>query len=241
MDNIIKLKIVMDKDYFRNGFFKGTFEEVWSAINILRRECPWDREQTVDSVKFKLVEESYETIDAYNSGKFQDMISEIGDIILVVLFIVKIMEDEGRFTLEDVFKKLVEKLVRRHPHVFGEKKLETAGEVLKNWESMKDEEKKRGNKESNDDKEFGINMPSLYLAYRISERRKHKGRISLQDIDKVRSEARELFEKFIGGDLDDVGNFLFLISQICALYGVNPEEKLREKIRLEKLSSLKVF
>jgi MazG family protein len=233
--------MLYDKEYFLNSEIKGNFDELWSVINILRRECPWDRSQTAQSIKFKLVEESYEAIDSLDRQDFEGLAKELGDVILVCLFITKIMEDEGKFDLKFLFSSLIKKLIQRHPHVFGNKDLKTPEEVLQNWERMKKKEEKEGNNLSDVEKIF----PSLYLAYRIYEKKINMGDLKIDGIY-LKTRALELFSKLL--DLieneeksekekvaDTLSEILLNLVLISLYFKINPEEELRKKIKqLEK-------
>lgn len=234
---------LLPKEHFTENEIAGTFQEVWSIINILRRECPWDRKQTTESVKFKLIEESYEALQCIDEKDWEKFKKELGDIMLVALFHIKIMEDEGKFTLSDVFRELVSKLVERHPHVFGEKELRTADDVLKNWE------KSKGKSIKKDD--FNFSMPALYLAYRIIEKLKHREELKKEfqgkNIqDKIKSVLENILESrnksFVEKKLpeeddlhtnvqNEIGEILFLLTVISVEMGINPEDALRKKIK----------
>src|SRR6266404_1943645 len=103
--------------------------------------CPWDREQTHATLRTYLIEEAYEVLDAMNSGDDAKFANEMGDLLLQVVFHSQIATEEGRFTVADVIREVHEKMVRRHPHVFGEKRAKDAAEVLRNWEQIKAEER----------------------------------------------------------------------------------------------------
>ncbi len=213
---------------------KGDFDELWSIINILREECPWDRAQTAQSIKFKLVEESYEAIEALDRGNFIELAKELGDVILVSLFIIKIMEQEGKFDIKLVFSSLIRKLIERHPHVFGKKELKTPEDVLQNWEKMKNEEQNN----SSSDKIF----PSLYLAYRICEKKVNRGDLKI-DIFELKNKTLELFsrlfdevqlkDKEVSTDLlsDIISEILLNLVMIALNFKINPEEVLRNKVK----------
>lgn len=224
---------LLDKGYFTAGKLEGSFDELWSIINILRAECPWDRTQTVESVKFKVVEEAYEVLECIDSGDFSALKSEIGDVILVSLFIIKILEQEGKISLKDVFLSLISKLISRHPHIFGDKNLNTPEEVLRNWEKMKKNES--AGKENK--KDLKISMPSLYFAYRFFEKKINSGDIK-DNIDK--SDISVKLKKMVDDLLQDedkqkiknaVREILFALAFISALHNVNPEEELRKKMK----------
>src|ERR1700756_439128 len=105
--------------------------------------CPWDREQTFDSIKPFTLEETYEVIEAIENRDWDELTGELGDLLLQVLFYAEMAQEEGRFSIDDVLERLSAKLVHRHPHVFGDVKAETSADVLRNWEALKAEEKKK--------------------------------------------------------------------------------------------------
>src|SRR5215472_16876787 len=105
--------------------------------------CPWDREQTFDTIKRYTLEETYEVLEAIANRDWQELPSELGDLLLQVLFYSEMAREGGRFSIDDVLEALTNKLISRHPHVFGDVKAEDAHTVLKNWEALKAEEKKK--------------------------------------------------------------------------------------------------
>jgi len=165
------------------------FERAVSIMARLRAPggCPWDREQTFDSIKPYTLEETYEVLEAIEQRNWEELAAELGDLLLQVLFYAQMAGEEGRFTLEDVLERLSEKLVARHPHVFGEVKAETSGEVLRNWEALKAREKQRrlaagGGKSAQEEQSpdsvlAGISsaVPALLQAYKLSSRAAHVG------------------------------------------------------------------
>lgn len=121
----------------------NAFAELVAVMAALRGEngCPWDKEQTHKSLRRYVVEEAYEVIDAIDSGDMQALCEELGDLLLQVVFHARIAEEQGLFTAEDVVRGLTEKLIRRHPHVFGEERAEDADDVLEIWQAVKAAEK----------------------------------------------------------------------------------------------------
>ena len=113
--------------------------------------CPWDREQNFDTIKPYTLEEAYEVIEAIDARDWDELTGELGDLLLQVLFYSEMAEEEQRFSIDDVLDRLSNKLVDRHPHVFGNVKAETPGEVLRNWQALKAEEKKKRQQESGED------------------------------------------------------------------------------------------
>jgi MazG family protein len=167
-----------------------TGERFERAVSIMARlrapgGCPWDREQTFDTIKPYTLEEAYEVVEAIDARDWHELIGELGDLLLQVLFYAEMAHEEKRFTIDDVLDRLANKLVDRHPHVFGEVKADTPGAVLRNWQALKAEEKKKRqeskqNAPKGDHPESvlaGVSsaMPSLMEAYKISSRVAHVG------------------------------------------------------------------
>src|SRR5215813_5342527 len=130
-----------------------TGERFENAVSIMARlrapgGCPWDREQTFDTIKRYTLEETYEVLEAIDNRDWQALPAELGDLLLQVLFYSEMAKEEGRFSIDDVLDALNNKLISRHPHVFGDVKAEDAHQVLKNWEAFKDEEKRQRRQEA---------------------------------------------------------------------------------------------
>jgi MazG family protein len=185
----------------------STGEKFERAVSIMARlrapgGCPWDREQTFDSIKPFTLEETYEVIEAIDNRDWNELPGELGDLLLQVLFYSEMAKEDGRFSIDDVLDRLSNKLVSRHPHVFGDVKADTPQEVLRNWEALKAEEKKKngdaGAAESGKDSVLsGISsaMPALMAAHKISSRAANVGfdwpNIE-QLFDKLTEETKEL-------------------------------------------------
>lgn len=148
--------------------------------------CPWDREQTFDTIKPYTLEEAYEVLEAIDDRDWDELTGELGDLLLQVLFYSEMAQEENRFSIDDVLDRLCNKLIGRHPHVFGDVKADTPAEVLRNWQTLKAEEKKKRSRDSgesggkSDHPESvlaGVSsaMPSLMEAYKISSRVAHVG------------------------------------------------------------------
>jgi nucleoside triphosphate diphosphatase len=151
------------------------FERAVAILSRLRGPggCPWDREQTFDSIKPYTIEETYEVLEAIDNRDWEELPGELGDLLLQVLFYAQMANDEGRFSIDDVLDRLANKLVDRHPHVFADGKADTAGEVVRNWEALKKQEKKRGGATSGNEPESvlaGVSsaMPALVEAHKLS-------------------------------------------------------------------------
>jgi len=204
------------------------YVEFVAIVRQLRRDCPWDREQTHESVKHLLIEEAYETVEAIDEEDWDELKKELGDLFLHVVFHSVIAEQDARFTLREVLKKETEKLVRRHPHVFGDVSVESVGEVLQNWEQIKLRE---GPKRS---ALGGVprHLPALLRAYRIQEKAAGVG-FDFPDRheawEKVEEEIREFHELAESGSAEkehEFGDLLFALVNYARFVGVNPENAL---------------
>jgi len=164
--------------------------------------CPWDREQTFDSIKPYTLEETYEVLEAIDNRDWPELANELGDLLLQVLFYSEMASEQGSFSIDDVLDRLSTKLVDRHPHVFGDVKAETSSDVLRNWEALKAEEKKKraGSAQPTDQAESvlaGVSskMPALLEAHKLSSRAAHVG-FDWADIaglfEKLHEETEEL-------------------------------------------------
>jgi MazG family protein len=121
---------------------KRQFARLVAVVRELRQKCPWDREQTLATLSKHLIEEAYEATDAIERGEAREIVGELGDIFAQVLFASNIAEEQGQFTLASLIEAAAEKLIRRHPHVFGDIQAESSAEVVANWERIKQEERK---------------------------------------------------------------------------------------------------
>jgi nucleoside triphosphate diphosphatase len=184
----------------------GRFERVVSIMARLRAPggCPWDREQTFDSIKPYTLEETYEVLEAIDNRAWDELPGELGDLLLQVLFYAQMAKDQGTFSIDEVLDSLSTKLVDRHPHVFGDVKAETSSDVLRNWQALKVEEKKKKAAEAGNAKEdlpesvlAGVStaMPALMEAYKLSSRAAQAG-FDWPDMDglfeKLQEETEEL-------------------------------------------------
>ena len=202
-----------------------------AIVKQLRRDCPWDREQTHESVKHLLIEEAYETLEAIDEEDWDGLKKELGDLLLHVVFHSVIAEQGGRFTLKDVIEAETEKLVRRHPHVFGDATVAGVDEVLTNWEQIK---MKEGRKKSALEGVPG-QLPALLWAFRVQEKAAGVG-FDFPEREgaweKVEEEIREYREHVeAGADAAareaELGDVLFALVNYARFTGVNPENALR--------------
>jgi MazG family protein len=168
--------------------------------------CPWDREQTFDTIKRYTLEETYEVLEAIDNRDWKELTGELGDLLLQVLFYAEMAEEQGSFTIDDVLDALSNKLVRRHPHVFGDTKADDSAQVLKNWEALKIEEKRKSLPNNGETLHTspsllldGVSskMPALQEAHKISSKAAHVGFDwpEVQGLfEKLAEETRELQE-----------------------------------------------
>ena len=209
----------------------AAYADFVAIVRQLRRDCPWDREQTHESVKHLLIEEAYETVEAIDEGDWPELKRELGDLLLHVVFHSVIAEQAGTFTLRDVIEAETEKLVRRHPHVFADVAVDGVGEVLANWEQIKMRE---GGKTSALE---GVprHLPSLLRAYRMQEKAAGVGFDFPERAgawEKVEEEIGE-FQRLAEDDApaarleDEFGDLLFALVNYARFAGINPENALR--------------
>lgn len=206
------------------------FERLLNIMDELREKCPWDREQTFESLRANTLEEAYELAGAILSKDYNDMKKELGDLLLHVVFYSKIASEEQRFTIADVMNGLCDKLVYRHPHVFGDVTVNGAGEVVENWEQLKLKEK-----DGNKTVLSGVPkaLPALIKANRIQEKVRAVGfdwEERTQVWDKVEEEYRELRKEVSDNNREktemEFGDLLFSVVNAARLYGVDPESAL---------------
>jgi tetrapyrrole methylase family protein / MazG family protein len=201
--------------------------------------CPWDREQTRETLKPMLIEEAYEVLDALDSPDPMELKEELGDLLFQVLFHAQIAHEKGEFHLADIINRLHEKMVRRHPHVFGNADLKTAQDVLRNWEDIKADEKGTRSSSRPDSEQSILDgipsrLPALHQAYQMTAKAARIGFdwSRLEDILlKLREEAGELLEAQRNSRADylaeEVGDLLFVAVNVARFLGVDPETALR--------------
>ena len=189
--------------------------------------CPWDREQTHKSIRNDLIEETYEVIEAIDNDDPALLREELGDVMLQIALHARMEEEQGRFTIEDVAGDVCRKMIHRHPHVFGDVKAETTGQVLENWESIKSEEKKR---QTVTDKLRAIprQYPALMRAAKVGKKAKMMDFPDAASVaDKVGEELAEVRAAMAGGDEDalaeEIGDLLLSAASLARKCGVDPE------------------
>ncbi|MEJ5262779.1 MAG: nucleoside triphosphate pyrophosphohydrolase [Ignavibacterium sp.] len=216
------------------------FNEFVKIVKRLRKECPWDREQTNDSIKSATIEEAYEVVEAIDKKDFDELKKELGDLLLHVVFHTVIAEEQNHFTIDDVIDSIQNKLIRRHPHVFGTTKVNGSEEVKKNWEKIKLEEGRESILDG-----VPAYLPALQRAQRLQEKAAKVGFDweNKEDVwKKVIEEIQEMHEieelkkhtdsKEKSDELkkkleEEVGDVFFAMVNYARFLGVNPEEALR--------------
>jgi MazG family protein len=220
-------------DSRKTAQLQSEFIEFVEIIRILREKCPWDREQTHESLRRCLLEETYEVLDAIDSGNKSELKKELGDVFLQVVFHSLMGEESGDFDLIQVMRQEREKLIERHPHVFGDTKVSGTDEVLVNWEKLK---KKEGRESVLD----GVpsDLPALFKAYRIQEKAAKVGfdwKEKEPVFQKILEEIEELKQNINSGAgqkmvEEELGDVLFSIVNYARFINVNPEDALRQTI-----------
>jgi tetrapyrrole methylase family protein/MazG family protein len=210
------------------------FRELVDIVKTLRGPfgCPWDKEQNLYSLKANIIEEVYELIDALDAKDIENIKEELGDLLLHVVFHSILAEEEGLFKLDEVIDNIKEKLINRHPHVFGDLKVKDSAEVLKNWEKLKKIEK--NNRKSILDT-IPRSLPSIEKALKLQNKAKSVGFdfAKLNDaLDKVEEELKELKCSINAKEMEliceELGDLLFSIINVSRLLNINPDESLRE-------------
>jgi XTP/dITP diphosphohydrolase len=208
------------------------FGRLLDVLDRLRVECPWDRKQTNESLRPNTIEETFELCEALINDDNKNICKELGDVLMHVLFYSLIGQEKEAFDVADVCNKQADKLIFRHPHVYGQQKAETAEKVLENWEQIKLKEKD-GNKMVLS----GVPnaLPSIIKAYRIQEKARNVG-FDWEDRSdvwkKVREELDELQAELERGDkqrsTEEMGDFLFALINAARLYKINPDNALEK-------------
>lgn len=217
-----------------------TMERLLEVMRTLRAPdgCPWDREQTHDSLKSDLIEEAYEVIDAIEGGTPSDLEEELGDLLLQVVFHSQISSEAGQFGFDDVATGISEKLIRRHPHVFGDVQVSGSGEVLQNWDAIKKTEKQEGGLPASIVAGIPKHLPALQKAHQIQKRAARAGFDwdTIDDVfEKLHEEIDEVKEAIARNHEEDIrdelGDLLFSAVNVSRFLGHNPEELLNQNIK----------
>lgn len=213
------------------------FNRLLDIMDELREKCPWDRKQTLESLRHLTLEETYELSDAIMEKDLDGIKKELGDLMLHIVFYSRIGSEKGAFGIEDVLEYINEKLIRRHPHIYGDIEVHDANEVKDNWEKIKMKEGRKSVLEG-----VPHSLPPLVKAYRIQEKASGVGfdwEKPHQVWDKVMEELQELREEVKKGEFEDnneatekeFGDLLFALVNYARFIGVNPEDALERTNR----------
>ncbi len=215
---------------------KKAFGELLDIMQLLRKECPWDKKQTLQTLRTLTIEETYELSDAIMENDLQEIKKELGDILLHVVFYATIGAEKGAFTMEEVIHTINEKLIYRHPHIFGDTKVKDEKEVAENWEKLKLKEK--GRKKTVLE---GVpkSLPSIVKAQRIQDKARGVGfdwDKPEQVWDKVQEEIQEFKEELLKNPQSEdaekeFGDVMFSLINAARLYKINPDSALEKTNR----------
>lgn len=196
-----------------------SYNDLLDLMLILRKRCPWDKEQTHQSVRMNFLEEAYETVDAIDSGDNENLCEELGDVLLQVVFHAQISKECGEFSMDDVINGICRKLVLRHPHIFGDIKVKNTDEVLDNWDKIKAVEKSQKNTRKKLD-DVPKALPSLLRCQKLQSRAHKDGKFEYSDMysELTKEQAEEM-----------IGIQLFNICSAAKLLDINAEEALNRK------------
>ncbi|MBQ7758630.1 nucleoside triphosphate pyrophosphohydrolase [Anaerotignum sp.] len=219
---------------------KYTLDDLVQVIKILRGEngCPWDRVQTHESIRMDMLEEAYEAADAIDKGDMENLKEELGDVLMQVVFHAEIEAEKGGFTIEDVIRGICEKMIYRHPHVFGngDVKVDTAEQVLVNWEELKKKEK-HTETQTEVMKNVPDALPALIRARKVQKKAADVGfdfPVTEDALKKVYEEVQELEEaaRAENGNIEEeFGDILFALVNISRFLKINPEFALTKAIK----------
>ncbi len=216
-------------------------------IKVLRRlrapdGCPWDREQTPETIKKYILEEAHELTEAVEKGGVPDVCEELGDLYFLLLFLADLYAEKGDFVLGDSLEKIREKMIRRHPHIFGEVKVRGSEDVIANWQAIKAKEAKGKGERKSALGNLPRSLPSLQRAFRLGERASRVGfdwQNAEEVLEKLEEEITELKEavNLAGRDQieDEMGDLLFTAANLSRKLDVNPEDALKRA--LDKFST----
>ncbi len=210
------------------------FNRLLEIMDELREKCPWDREQTLDSLRNLTIEETYELADAIMDQDLEEIRKELGDLLLHIVFYAKIGSEKGSFDIADVLNGINDKLVFRHPHVFGDREVKDSVEVIENWEELKMKEGNRSVLAG-----VPISLPAMIKSHRIQDKVRAVGfdwDQKEQVWDKVTEEINEVKHELINGNQkekieEEIGDLLFSIVNAARLYDIEPETALERTNR----------
>ncbi len=200
--------------------------------------CPWDKEQTPESIKKYLLEETYELLEAIDNNDSKNVMEEAGDLLFLLIFLVCMYEEKGEFSFSELLFQTGNKMIRRHPHVFGDEMANDAKQVISKWRSIKKEEDKEKGRKYSVLGHLPLSLPALQRAYRIGERASRVGfdwESAKFVFDKLEEEERELKDAIESNNKvaikHELGDVLFAVANLSRLLDINPEEALSETVK----------
>ncbi len=210
---------------------KYSFNDLLEIMAKLRGEggCPWDREQTHESLRIYMIEETYEVLEALDAGDKDKFCNELGDLLLQIVFHAQIAKEKGDFDIEDVTTEVCQKLISRHPHIFGDVRADTAEKVVENWEAIKKKEKKLKS-QTGVLKDVPSNLPALMRSYKVQQKAAQVG-FDWDDVEdafsKVDEEIRELRDVYKSNNVeritDELGDAFFALVNVSRFLKIQPE------------------
>ena len=210
-----------------------SIEDLLDVMSELRNKCPWDQKQTFDTLKKLTIEETYELVDAIDKKKYDDIKDELGDLLLHIIFYSKIASENKKFNFNDVLNSLIEKLIYRHPHIYGDIKVSSIDEVKKNWERLKVKDKNKGILSG-----VPNHLPSLIKAHRVQDKVASIG-FDFPNVKDTIDKIKEEFEEFNSALLsqnkseieDEFGDILFSLINYSRHIGIDSDESLNKSIQ----------
>ncbi|MGB3588671.1 MAG: nucleoside triphosphate pyrophosphohydrolase, partial [Tunicatimonas sp.] len=220
----------------RRAVALDAFDRLLTIMEELRVKCPWDRKQTIESIRHLTIEETYELSDAILSGNLSEVRKELGDLALHLVFYAKIASEQKAFDISDVLNGICDKLIRRHPHVYGDTEANDARAVEQNWEQIKlKEREEEGASETRKSALSGVpsSLPALLKAFRMQEKARGVG-FDWSEKSEVWAKVQEEMQEFRDAEVlgnstemeDEFGDLLFALINYARFAGINPEEAL---------------
>lgn len=207
------------------------FEELMRIMKRLRKDCPWDRKQTAESLREYILEEAYETVDAIDNHDWEELKKELGDLLLQIVFQSVIAEEKRLFTIDDVIQSINQKLIERHPHVFGNVEVDSAEEVAENWEQIKRSKENRKSVLEGVPKHLGALLRAQKVQNKVTKVGFDWDKID-DVVQKLDEEIKEFKEALMKGTPDEmeeeVGDILFTLVNLARWKGINSENALRK-------------
>ena len=219
---------------------KYSFSKITEIIDRLKAPdgCLWDRQQKKEDVGRYLMEEAYEVIDAIDDGSPDALKEELGDVLFQILFLAKLSEEKGEFNISDVVDVISEKMIRRHPHVFGDTEVHDVEEILSNWKEIKSLEGKKETKDASLLRGIPRSMPLLMTAHKVTGRASREGfdwKDTIGVMEKIDEEMAELKEAIAGGKKDrmenEIGDMFLSLVNLCRFTETDPENALRSSLK----------